>query len=117
MDFMDKVLEEVFQLSRLALVGREQDVQMFVRRLVRRYRTQSPEFSERLAGLLRDAPTREAPLRRARDEVIAPVPVDLDSRLQLLRIEEHPVLDVEPMLDPVTDSAVRQLVEERKHLA
>lgn len=117
MDNEETPLEEVFQLSRLALVGREQDVQMFVRRLVRRYRTKSPAFSERLAGLLRDAPTRAAPLRRAGDEVIAPVPVDLDSRLQLLRIEEHPVLDVEPMLDPMTENAVRQLVEERKHLA
>src|SRR5580693_1357473 len=88
--------EELVQIARLALSGRPQDVQTYIRRLARRYQGELPGIAAQLTDLLKEAPTRQSPLRK---EAAAPVPVDLESRLQLLRIEENPAIEVEPIWD------------------
>jgi SpoVK/Ycf46/Vps4 family AAA+-type ATPase len=110
MDDSKKRNDELAHLARLALVGRPQDVQTFVQRLVRRYRTTMPELAEQLRSLLQESPTRESPLLR---EAQAPLPVDLESRLQLLRVDQNPSLDVEPIWDSTVESALRQVISER----
>jgi SpoVK/Ycf46/Vps4 family AAA+-type ATPase len=42
------------------------------------------------------------------------VPVDLESRLQLLRIEEKPALEVEPIWEPPVKRALQQILSERQ---
>lgn len=103
--------DELVHIARLALAGRPQDVQTFIRRLARRYQGEMPAIAEQLTELLREAPTRQSPLRR---EAAAPVPVDVESRLQLLRIEESPELDVEPIWDNGVKRALVQIVSERR---
>lgn len=103
--------EELVQMARLALAGRPQDVQTFLRRLARRHRAELPGLAAQLTQLLQEAPTRQSPLRR---EATAPVPVDLESRLQLLRIEDHPTLDVEPIWDASVKRALHQILSERQ---
>lgn len=103
--------EELVQIARLALAGRPQDVQTFLRRLARRHRAELPGLAAQLTQLLQEAPTRQSPLRR---EATAPIPVDLESRLQLLRIEEHPTLDVEPIWDVSVKRALHQILSERQ---
>lgn len=103
--------DDLAQLARLALVGRPQDVQAFVQRLARRYRESVPELSKKLNLLLQEAPTRQSPLRR---ESQSPIPVDLESRLQLLRIDPHPSVDAEPIWDPSVELALRQVISERQ---
>ncbi len=103
--------EELVQMARLALAGRPQDVQTFLRRLARRHRAELPGLAAQLTQLLQEAPTRQSPLRR---EATAPIPVDLESRLQLLRIEEHPTLDVEPIWDVSVKRALHQILSERQ---
>lgn len=103
--------DEIVQMARLALAGRPQDVQAFLRRLARRHRAELPGLAAQLTQLLQDAPTRQSPLRR---EAAAPVPVDLESRLQLLRIEECPALDVEPIWDASVKRALHQILSERQ---
>jgi SpoVK/Ycf46/Vps4 family AAA+-type ATPase len=98
-------------MARLALVGRPQDVQTYIRRLAKRYQGKLPAVAAQLTGLLQEAPTRQSPLRR---EAAAPVPVDLESRLQLLRIEDEPVLDVEPIWEAGVKRALDQLLSERR---
>src|SRR5207253_2682952 len=94
----------------LALSGRTQDVQAFVRRLARRLRTAAPEQAARLEQLIAESPTRNSPLRNAE---FASVPQDADSRLHLLR-QEYPVqLDVEPIWTQSVAEALRQVVSER----
>jgi len=92
-------------------MGRRQDVQVYVQRLARRYRTSVPQISTSLNSLLRESPSPQSPLRRADT---APVPVDLETRLQLLRVEENPGLDVEPIWDPAVERILRQVVSERQ---
>lgn len=103
--------EELVQMARLALTGRPQDVQTFLRRLARRHRGELPELAAQLTQLLQEAPTRQTPLRR---EAAAPIPVDLETRLQLLRIEEQPSLDVEPIWDAPIRRALQQIISERQ---
>jgi SpoVK/Ycf46/Vps4 family AAA+-type ATPase len=103
--------EELVQIARLALAGRPQDVQTYIRRLARRYQGEIPGIAAQLMDLLKEAPTRQSPLRR---EASAPVPVDLESRLQLLRIEDNPVIEVEPIWESGVERALDQILSERR---
>lgn len=103
--------DELVQLARLALVGRPQDVQTFVRRLARRYRASLPALASQLTELLQELPTPSSPLRR---EGTAPLPVDLESRLQLLRVENSPVLEIEPLWDATVKASLDQILFERR---
>ncbi|MGA2542174.1 MAG: ATP-binding protein [Verrucomicrobiota bacterium] len=105
--------EDLAQLARLALVGRQQDIQAYVQRLARRYRDSIPDLAAQLNALLQESPTRQSPLRR---EAAAPMPVDLESRLQLLRIDQHPSLEVEPIWEQAVSTALRQVVSERQRV-
>lgn len=109
---MKSDLSEIVHLARLAMSGRPQDVQTYVRRIARRYQSLHPELATELNQLLQESPTRQSPLRR---EAVAPVPVDLESRLQLLRIEEVPLLDVDPIWETGVSSALEQILSERRH--
>lgn len=104
------VMEDLVQLARLSLTGRAQDIQLYVRRLARRYHESAPELSKAMEDLLVEAPTRNSPLRRA---PASPIPVDLDSRLELLRAETVDSLDVQPVFRPEVGQALNQLVQER----
>jgi SpoVK/Ycf46/Vps4 family AAA+-type ATPase len=103
--------EELVHIARLALTGRPQDVQLYIRRLAKRYQGAFPDIASELNKLLQDSPTRQSPLRRQAE---APVPVDLESRLQLLRVETTPTLDVEPIWDAGVKRALEQLIFERQ---
>jgi len=105
--------EDLAQLARLALAGRHQDIQAFVQRLARRYRESLPDLATQLNALLQESPTRQSPLRR---EATAPLPVDLESRLQLMRIDQHPTLDVDPIWEPPVSFALKQVVSERQRV-
>lgn len=110
MDDSGKKREELVQLARLALSGRPQDIQNYIRRLARRYQQAAPQTATELNQLLQQSPTRQSPLRR---EAATPIPVDVESRLQLLRIEDVPVLDTEPVWDATIKRALGQIVSER----
>lgn len=103
-------MSDLVQLARLALLGKERDIQVFVRRLANRYKQASPELAANLGKLLRDANNSGSVLRGA---VVESIPVDLDSRLQLAR-PEYPVdLEFEPHWEPALQEALQQLVSER----
>jgi SpoVK/Ycf46/Vps4 family AAA+-type ATPase len=102
--------EELVQIARLALTGRSQDVQTYVQRLARRYRQSFPAVALQLTELLQESPTRSSPLRR---ESTAPLPVDLETRLELLRVENSPVLGIEPVWNPAVKASLDQILFER----
>lgn len=99
----------IVQLARLAMTGRPQDLQLFIRRMAKKYQVTAPQLAEQLTDLLRESPTRSSPLRRE-----APaIPVDLDSRLQLVRTETVTQLPVEPVYDPAVWHQLQQIAAER----
>lgn len=110
---LDKTNEDIFQLARLALVGRNQDIQTFIQRLAKRYRDSIPDLSIQLQTLLQESPTRQSPFRR---EPAAPLPVDMESRMQLLRVEQHPNMDVDPIWGLSVAAALNQIISERQRL-
>lgn len=98
-------------LARLALSDRPQDVQLFLSRAARRLRQDSPEVAEQLAALLRNAPSRNSPLRR---ENAVPLPVDNDSRLHLIRVENPSPSMTSPIFSAEVGAHIDSLICERK---
>jgi hypothetical protein len=103
---------DFLQLARIALSGRPQDVHVVLRRAVKRYHPIVPAFADALTTLLHESPSQVSPLR---GQAEIPLPVDLDSRLHLMRVETEPMLDHEPVFAPNLELSLRQLIEERKN--
>lgn len=100
------------QMAKTALTGRPQDVQLLIHRATKKFKNSFPEMTSELVNLLQESPTRTTPLRKHAD---VPLPVDLDSRLQLLRLE-HSSADQRPILsDPLTVQ-LEQILSERKNV-
>lgn len=95
---------ELVHLARLALTGRRQDIQLYIRRLVRKLKSH-PELAEQLTALLVESPTRQSPLR---GETIIDLPIDQDSRLHLARYE----MPSEPVIEPIWSPEIRQKLEQ-----
>lgn len=110
MDEMNTVNNELVRLARLAMVGKRHDVVLYLRRLIRKWRDINPQVAMELVNLLAESPSMQSPLRDATDQV----PVDHDSRLQLARIENPIVLNVEPIWEKSLQRSLEVVVRERK---
>ena len=111
-DATQRISEDFLTLARLALSDRAQDVTLFLSRIARRHRERDPEGCAALTGLVRSATGRSSALRR---ETGVPVPVDADSRLHLLRVENH-VEALPPVYSPEVDAQIGALIRERRSL-
>ena len=76
---------EFVTLARLALSEKTRDVHLLVGKVARKYQSVDAEFSDSLTALLRDTNNRSVSIRR---DPATPIPVDSDSRLHLIRVEE-----------------------------
>ncbi len=86
-------------------------MQLLVHRTAKRYRPDFPDLADSLAALLRESPTRASPLRKQSE---VPLPVDIDSRLHLLRVENNISFDHEMVLAPPIEASLKQAVVERR---
>jgi SpoVK/Ycf46/Vps4 family AAA+-type ATPase len=105
------IAKDFVHLARLALTGRPQDVQLLVHRAIKRYRATFPEMAESLTTLMRESPTRASPLRRQSE---VPLPVDTDSRLHLLRVENNILFDHDLIVTPPIQQNLKQVLIERR---
>lgn len=109
---MPDIYSDVVHLARLALAGRQQDIQMFLRRVAKQLREDRPQSATEIEKLLSKSPTRSStPLR----EVEMAVPVDADSRLHLVRSEYPVELETSPIWEDRVGRALSQVVAEREH--
>lgn len=106
--------DDVIHLARIALSGRMQDVVSMLHRIAKNHRDALPDMASALNDLVREAPTRSSPLRRHTDAIL---PVDNDTRFQLLRIEEDVRLDHEPVYDEQTFATLNSVVRERERMS
>lgn len=113
LDERNDLSPDLVHLARLAMSGREQDIEMFLRRLARRYRQEHPDLSAELTGVLRRAPTRSSPLRDV--GVASAAPVDLETRSTLVRHEWPVDLHVQPIFEPSVKNVLDQVVTERRN--
>ena len=101
-----RVKEELLALLRDALRIGGAPIEMRMRRLASLVRPSDPDLANALVPLL--------PATRAlRGEAVA-APVDADSRLQLLRRQDHVVLARAPIFAPHVQADLMRLVEERR---
>jgi len=105
-----KIREAFVQLARIALSGRQQDVQSFLHTMARH--SDDPFLSKELIELLRKRPTRSSPLRKKQEMAL---PVDADSRFQLLRVEEYPELPHEPVYADALKQSLSRFEDERRN--
>jgi SpoVK/Ycf46/Vps4 family AAA+-type ATPase len=100
---------DLVQVARVALAAGAIEATPVLRRLARRYRVTRPHLAQELVNLLRASPARGA-------KIESPVasPVDNESRLPLVRVEDPVVLDVEPVLQPEIFAALGQLAQEHR---
>jgi hypothetical protein len=103
---------DYLQLARVALSGRIQDVHVVLRRAAKRYYPVVPRLAEALTALLHESPSPASPLRRQSD---VPLPVDLDTRLHLMRVEAEPALDHEPVFSQKLAASLTQIIGERRN--
>lgn len=109
-DYEVRASDQLVRLARLALIGNRDDVTAFLRREARRLQASDPDTANRLNTLLRANPVATSPLRDAGADQ---VPVDRDSRLQLVRHEFPVTLDDEPVWSPAMAQTLKDLVAER----
>jgi SpoVK/Ycf46/Vps4 family AAA+-type ATPase len=107
-----EIEKDFVHLARVALSGRTQDVQAYLHRIAKR-RGLNKEITAELIDLLRKNPTRASPLRKG---VEMALPTDTDSRFQLLRVEEAPYLQMEPVYSEQVQSILSRLIDERQNL-
>lgn len=110
-DENDSLDLDVVQLARLAVEAGAPDAPAALRKLARRYRTSRPRLAAGLIDLLRESPVRSTALRRAAEAQ----PVDLDSRMPLVREESEPRPAVSPVFAEVTERLLTQLRGEHLH--
>ena len=109
LDYSGDTGDDIVQLINAALLGRTRDVQVVARRLAK----QSPcsQRAKDIAALLSDRQDKGRPMRRH----IPPMPLDQDSRLELLRVESPVELKHEPVFSPDIHQALCGLLEEHRH--
>ena len=114
-DYSGKLIKDLVRIARLAIQGKQKDANVFVRRLVKRYEHTAPSLSQELAPLLRLAPEKSAASALLRGATVERMPVDVDSRLSLARIEDPVHLEQEPQWSADVRRKLDELVFERQH--
>jgi hypothetical protein len=104
---------EFVTLARLAMSEKTRDVQLLVGKVARKYQSVDAEFSNSLTALLRDMSNRSVGIRR---DPTTPIPVDTDSRLHLIRVEEPSTDIVSPIFSPDVGAKLFGIVRERAKL-
>jgi hypothetical protein len=110
--------EDLAQVVRLALAEKNDDVRLFVARLIRKYRSEVPALAEQLDMYLRSKASRSTgPLRKAVQRQDLPSeapPVDDESRLSLLKAFKDAPDRESPLLSMELEETLSQLIEERR---
>lgn len=110
MEYDKKLFKDIVHLSRLALSGRQQDIKLFIHRFSRKINNYDPNVSNQLITLLKDTPSQKAPIRNVE---MPNLPVDRDSRLNLMKFEYPIQLDIEPIWSDNIINAFGQIIHER----
>nr|WP_316629696.1 ATP-binding protein [uncultured Brevundimonas sp.] len=108
-----KLPEILVQTTRLALAGRPQDVQAYLRKMMKGLNAEAPDLGRSISELLAAAPSAASPLRDAAGSF---APVDSDSQLSLVKHEFPDSRDEGPLLAPSLRAKVDQVVRERSDL-
>lgn len=117
---VDSIEDDFANLARLAASDSHEDTRLLLARLIRKYRQQRPELAARLDQSLKASQTRSAGnsiLRRgapAMEPNEAPLPIDGDSRLALIRVFDDRAGLAPPILPGSVHDAIGAIIRERQ---
>ncbi|MGK8200758.1 AAA family ATPase [Burkholderia cepacia] len=117
---MSNTINELVQIARYGAAGDAERVRIQLMRLIRSLRAAHDPLADVLSQVIvkpeaGGAPTRA--MRRAASGVGHAVPVDLDSRLDLLRVEDPPTLPHALVCADGVDVQLKRILDERKAVA
>lgn len=118
---------QLVQITRLALTERNDDLRLYVARVIRKLRSTHAETAQQLEMLLKTRPStppatpfRRGAFDRGAEQPQQVVPIDEESKLSLLKVFKPDLLAVAPMLSDRVRLGLEQLINERRkitHLA
>jgi SpoVK/Ycf46/Vps4 family AAA+-type ATPase len=112
---MIDVDKDFLHLARLSLEGKNSDVAALVRRSIHYIIKKRPDLAEHGKQLLKK--TVGSALERSATALTEPIPVDIDSRLELVKRESSVFLDFEPIWSPNVGQVLDVVIEERNREA
>lgn len=115
MEEISSLSKELVQLARLSLNGSRRDVELYIRRLIRKVQKWDADSAEELVAILSQLPKRTSAVRSVEMDSES-IPVDKDSRLSLLKIEIDPLIEMEPILNSHIKFELNEVVQERARL-
>jgi len=101
---------EFVHLARLAMTGKQEDVLALTRKTMRSLIKNRPDLSEQIKFVLALSP-KESPIRMLMPR---PIPVDLESKLELLRCEMFVELREDPVFADSIQMELTSVIEERR---
>lgn len=117
---IDLLQDDFANLARLATLSSDEDVRLFLAKLVRKYRTSNSTLAERLDQSLKSTQTRAGSpsvLRRGRGPefpAAGPVPLDGDTRLALIRVFDDCAGLATPLLSHELLNQIQAIIQERE---
>lgn len=111
MDEIKNLAVEFVHLAQYAMAGKTADATLLSRRVLRSLAKKHPELNEEIRKAASSAPD-VSPAR-----TISALPVDVDSRMELVVRDERPELEVTPSWPEIIGAELRTIISERKQLA
>lgn len=111
-DETESISNELVQLARLATEHKDDDLRLFLARLARKHRSQSPELSAQLTRLLDKTASEPA---RFTDRRLDQGGSTNEDTLPLLRFVDHQASISSPVLVGSVQEAVEQIIKEWHH--
>lgn len=115
-DEKTKVAEILVHLARLAIGGEKREVEAYVRRLGRTLAKDYPEAAQSMSELVASGVATRAAGDRDRSHGTRLLPVDVESRLELLRVEPVSSMADAPVLVEGVRAQIEQVILERQHV-
>ncbi len=109
---MSSIEKDFVHLARLALDGRSEDVMALSRRVLRQIIQHRPDLASDARIILSRA--SHTPIREISQ---SPIPIDADSRLELLRREVAPQITIEPTWPPTIETQLHTVLREQDQKA
>jgi SpoVK/Ycf46/Vps4 family AAA+-type ATPase len=109
MDDTPDIAREFVRLAEYAMAGRTGDATILSRRVLRSLSKTRPELQDEIKRAISESVSAASPTR-----TISAVPVDVESRMELVRREPRPVLEVEPIWPESIRKELDVILEERE---
>jgi ATP-dependent 26S proteasome regulatory subunit len=110
MEDKSDISREFVRLAKYAMAGRTSDATLLSRRVLRSLSKNRPELQDEIKRAISESVTSASPTR-----TITAVPVDMESRMELVRREERPDLEITPIWPASVARELGAIMQEREH--